>query len=93
MFNSYSDSTIALNPGLCTGCSMCVTVCPHGVFSLHDGKASLEHGEACMECGACGLNCPEGAIEVDSGVGCAAAMMWSALKGKKEVSCDCRGCC
>ncbi len=33
------------------------------------------------------LNCPEGAIRVDSGVGCAAAMMWSALRGKKEIAC------
>jgi len=41
-----------------------------------------------MECGACQLNCPTGAIMVDSGVGCAAAMMMAALRGKKDVNCS-----
>jgi ferredoxin len=39
-----------------------------------------------MECGACQLNCPTGAIAVDSGVGCAAAMIASALRGRREVT-------
>jgi len=44
-----------------------------------------------MECGACQINCPSGAIAVDSGVGCAAAMIMAALRGKDEVVCgeDC----
>jgi hypothetical protein len=40
-----------------------------------------------MECGACQVNCPTDAISVDSGVGCAAAMIRAALTGKKEVTC------
>ena len=32
----------------------------------------------------CKLNCPTGAITVDSGVGCAAAMILAAVTGKKE---------
>jgi ferredoxin len=36
-----------------------------------------------MECGACQLNCPTAAITVDSGVGCASAMIGAALRGKK----------
>jgi ferredoxin len=36
----------------------------------------------CMECGACSLNCPADAIEVKSGVGCAAAVLHSMLKSK-----------
>lgn len=55
--------------------------------------ARLVHPEDCMECGACQLNCPSGAIAVDSGVGCAIAMIRAALRGTQEVSCgpDCCG--
>jgi ferredoxin len=51
--------------------------------------AELVNPSACMECGACQLNCVTGAIKVDSGVGCAAAMIRAALTGKKEATCDC----
>jgi hypothetical protein len=40
-----------------------------------------------MECGACQLNCPTGALKVDSGVGCAYAIIWSALTGRDDLSC------
>ena len=87
MFNQYSKNTLALDQEQCIGCGMCVMVCPHGVFELKNGLANIVRYEACMECGACQLNCPSGAITVDSGVGCAYAMIKAALRGKKEVSC------
>jgi NAD-dependent dihydropyrimidine dehydrogenase PreA subunit len=68
---------------------MCTSVCPHAVFERSNGVVDLVHPENCMECGACQLNCATGAITVESGVGCATAMIYSALKGKKEVSCSC----
>jgi NAD-dependent dihydropyrimidine dehydrogenase PreA subunit len=63
---------------------MCTIVCPHGVFGMNGRKAEIVRYEACMECGACGMNCPFDAITVDSGVGCAFALMKAALTGKKE---------
>jgi len=54
---------------------MCVNVCPHGVFKVQDRKAAIIDKEACMECGACALNCPVNAIKVQSGVGCATAII------------------
>jgi hypothetical protein len=45
-----------------------------------------------MECGACQVNCVSGAIKVESGVGCAHAMIHAALTGK-EVSCGGPGGC
>jgi len=88
MFNSYKVNTLQYVPELCIGCTMCWEVCPHGVFA--EGKtAQLVKQRACMECGACALNCPTNAIAVQSGVGCAAAMIKAALTGSKEKSCDC----
>jgi NAD-dependent dihydropyrimidine dehydrogenase PreA subunit len=87
-------NTLAFNPALCIGCGMCVAVCPHAVFSLSASNGSrvvaVVRPDACMECGACQLNCPTAALHVDTGVGCAAAMIHAALTGQKEPTC---GCC
>ena len=80
-------NTLRYMPGKCVNCGRCSEVCPHGVFVAGDKKAVLAAPDRCMECGACQLNCPAGAIMVDSGVGCAAAMIKAALTGSKEVTC------
>lgn len=86
MFDSYRSNTPQYDPDLCIGCGMCDVVCPHGVFAPDGRVAQLVSPEACMECGACQSNCPTGAIRVDSGVGCAAAMIRAALTGQKDVT-------
>ena len=83
----HERNTLQYNVGLCIGCAMCSTVCPHGVFAMRGRVAEVVHRGACMECGACQVNCPVGAIAVDSGVGCASAMIRAALTGRKQVSC------
>ena len=95
MFNSYDSNTLEYMPELCINCGMCSTVCPHGVFRAGEdkAKAKLVNSLACMECGACQLNCPVDAIKVDSGVGCAYAMMWSAITGSDEITCGSGACC
>lgn len=85
-------NTLVLFPQRCTSCGRCREVCPHGVFGEAEGPVLLARPQACMECGACRNNCPAGAIAVDSGVGCAAAMIIGALRGT-EPSCDVSGCC
>ena len=87
MANSYLINTLEYDPALCIGCGMCSAVCPHGVFAADNGTARLVRPTACMECGACQRNCPTSAIRVDSGVGCAAAMIQAALRGRKEPVC------
>jgi NAD-dependent dihydropyrimidine dehydrogenase PreA subunit len=87
MFDAYQVNTLVLKPELCNGCGMCVAVCPHAVFAMHGRRAELARPQACMECGACQLNCVMGAIGVDSGVGCAAAMMRAALLRQPEATC------
>ena len=87
-----SKNTLMLMPHRCTGCGRCVEVCPHGVFVIEGRKARMVNADDCMECGACQVNCASGAIKVESGVGCAKAMIQAALTGK-EVSCGGPGGC
>ncbi|MCL2774305.1 MAG: 4Fe-4S binding protein [Oscillospiraceae bacterium] len=81
-------TTLDLNAEKCVGCGRCTEVCPHGVFDIIDNKTQIIDKDSCMECGACALNCPEEAIEVNAGVGCAAAIIKSWFTGG-EPSCDC----
>jgi NAD-dependent dihydropyrimidine dehydrogenase PreA subunit len=89
MVGVSSINTLKFDAELCTGCGMCVNVCPHAVFALNHRVVQVVRPDACMECGACQRNCSLGAIQVESGVGCAAAMMRAALTGKKQVECGC----
>ncbi len=89
MLDAYLENTLVYKPELCNGCAMCAAVCPHGVFEMDGRLARLVHAHACMECGACQLNCVTSAIQVESGVGCASAMIRAALTGSKEATCDC----
>ena len=80
--------TLELEEKKCIGCGMCLIVCPHGVFVLDNGRAGIKNRDACMECGACARNCPTEAVSVKAGVGCAAAVINSAL-GRDRSSCCC----
>jgi Formate hydrogenlyase subunit 6/NADH:ubiquinone oxidoreductase 23 kD subunit (chain I) len=105
MFNSYNKNTLELYPDKCIGCGMCVNVCPHAVFAMTERRsgglslnaaksvATLARKEACIECGACQMNCPVDAVRVQSGVGCAAAMIRAALTGGPETCGDNGSCC
>jgi MinD superfamily P-loop ATPase len=81
-------ATLRLNDEKCNGCRMCVEVCPHAVFVIADKRAKIVDRDACMECGACEMNCPEDAVSVESGVGCATAIIVGAVRGT-EPTCDC----
>jgi NAD-dependent dihydropyrimidine dehydrogenase PreA subunit len=99
MLDSYRETTLRFDRERCINCKRCTQVCPHAVFSEGTETAELSRPSACMECGACALNCPVQAIAVQSGVGCAWAMIGAALRGKDMDSgeCSCSGdegtCC
>jgi ferredoxin len=80
--------TLELDEAACTGCRMCVAVCPHGVLEMAGGRVRIADRDACIECGACARNCATGALSVDPGVGCAAAVIQGWLTGS-EPSCGC----
>jgi NAD-dependent dihydropyrimidine dehydrogenase PreA subunit len=86
-------TTLHFDAEKCAGCGRCVEVCPQGVFLMQDKRAMVTDRDRCMECGACAMNCEFGAITVDSGVGCAAAIINGMITGSAP-SCDCSdGCC
>ena len=100
MFNSYRETSLEYFPEKCINCRRCTEVCPHGVFAEGTSHARLVAPPDCMECGACARNCPVQAIAVQSGVGCAWAMIGAALRGKSMDSAECTcggpgesGCC
>jgi ferredoxin len=86
--------SLAVNQEECTGCGMCINVCPHSVLKLEEHKIVIADKDGCMECGACAKNCAFSAITVKPGVGCAAAIIKGIFTGS-EPSCDCSGgdCC
>ncbi len=86
------DISLKLDVTRCRGCGMCEIVCPHGVFAVAGNQARISDRDACMECGACARNCPANAIAVNSGVGCAEAIISGMITGK-ETCCGEGGCC
>jgi nitroreductase/NAD-dependent dihydropyrimidine dehydrogenase PreA subunit len=46
----------------CTGCGLCLEVCPSFVFELMDKKSRVVRGDWCIGCGQCGAVCPVEAI-------------------------------
>lgn len=74
--------TLALDAGKCNGCGMCLEVCPHSVLARAEKRVRIDERDACMECGACAMNCPTGALQVQSGVGCAAAVLIGKATGR-----------
>lgn len=80
--------TLHVNSSKCTGCGMCLEVCPHNVFEMNGKSVEISHRDSCMECGACSRNCPAEAILVQTGVGCAAAVI-NSLLGRNGGECCC----
>jgi ferredoxin len=52
-----------VNTAQCTGCGLCVEVCPTGTIHLSDSLAVLDQ-VTCTQCQACVDVCPVGAITV-----------------------------
>lgn len=97
----HDVATIAISHDTCTGCGMCIEVCPRNVLALKGKKAFILNKDACLECGACAKNCAFDAITGDFGVGCASAMINGLIRfgDPDKGTCDCgeasgsSGCC
>jgi ferredoxin len=89
----HDVASITVNQDKCTGCGMCIEVCPRNVIAIKERKAFVFDKDACLECGACAKNCAFDAITGDFGVGCAAAMINGLLRfgDPDKGTCDCEG--
>ena len=55
----------SINPEKCTGCGMCVKVCPTSATSGEKKKPHIIDNETCIRCGACIESCKFDAITVE----------------------------
>lgn len=56
--------TAKVDGNLCTGCGVCVPLCPVGAISMQGDGAYVDE-DTCCGCGACEEDCPVGAIWLD----------------------------
>ena len=61
LYHSPTVAKVLLN--LCTGCGMCVAVCPYEAISLENKKAAVNE-VLCEGCGTCQATCLRAAIQV-----------------------------
>lgn len=55
--------TATIDEALCTGCGLCVEVCPKKTITMK-GKKAVVTGLECLNCGHCMAVCPSDAIKV-----------------------------
>lgn len=51
-----------INPARCSGCGVCVDLCPTHAVDLIGGRAMITRPDDCTFCEVCESYCPEGAI-------------------------------
>ena len=59
------EVTTTIDETLCTGCGLCVDVCPKGTLTMKEDKAAVT-GPECLHCGHCLAVCPTEAVRVPS---------------------------
>lgn len=56
------EAEITVDEEKCTGCGLCVSVCPVRVFQIEDHKSKVINRTNCEGCKACFIQCPKNAI-------------------------------
>ena len=64
MEKGFFHHALTIREDICTGCSLCMRVCPTEALRIRDGKARLIE-DRCVDCGECFRNCPVHAIIIE----------------------------
>ena len=64
-----------VNVARCTGCELCVSLCPQHSLEMVDGKSALVRPGDCRGEGLCADVCNVGAIEI----------VWIAVRARRNV--------
>jgi heterodisulfide reductase subunit A len=78
---SHIPTVAVVDEDRCSGCSLCISICPYGAIKLIDGKAHVEE-VLCEGCGACISTCPSGAMDLRNHTDEQVAVMLKALAGE-----------
>jgi heterodisulfide reductase subunit A len=75
--------TALIDTDTCTGCGICIQVCPYSALEKGEDKKSHVIEALCKGCGACGATCPYGAVTMK---GFTDAQLTSMVQTLLEVS-------
>jgi len=64
MENQEGQPVAIVNAEQCTGCGVCVEICPFGAISLNANQATVDEA-LCTGCGLCVKECPNSAISLN----------------------------
>ncbi|MFC1876150.1 NAD(P)-binding protein [Thermodesulfobacteriota bacterium] len=62
---AVSPMISTIDPDICIGCQVCISLCPYTAIEFNERKGISEVNEAiCKGCGSCAAYCPSGAAKV-----------------------------
>ncbi len=62
----HEPAVAQVDEDLCSGCEVCISVCPYGAISPVGGHAEV-NAVMCEGCGSCAAACPSGAMTLKNG--------------------------
>jgi len=89
LFQKLIYPRLEFRPEACSGCGLCVDVCPLGRLCVYDGKVGIRAGQpACIHCGICVTTCPREAIVFPGDLSKWASLLRQAASGKGFIASD-----
>ncbi|MBQ6173913.1 MAG: Coenzyme F420 hydrogenase/dehydrogenase, beta subunit C-terminal domain [Clostridia bacterium] len=58
----YKDEALVCDQNMCTGCGLCINICPVNAISIEDlsyAQNAVIDSAKCIKCNRCHLNCPQ----------------------------------